>query len=461
MVNPNVIVATRPMFDGATQNSGAWADAFLRYVKYKKTGFTVIDLLASAAVRTEVERALDEFDPLFFYGSGHGMDDYFTGHNVETIFSVCDCDKLRGRSVYLFSCLTANELGPDIITKGAICYSGWMVMYTWVAPQFPDDDVELHYEKAFGTTTTIVPTLYVNGATWRFCNIAKYQFSKWWVEFWEGSTHGMASEIIKWISHDNIVEPDSMAYGNLDHRRTSEVHHTPVIYVIRNPTQTVDKPFRVAFFAACPQGCDLRGYTMRLVDEFGDLVCEAPLTRFENGVCRSEFVETTYSKIGRWLWKVKFNGDAQHISEEMGGNNSRVLQFLFREQDPQPWTRVFTMADAVGGTTDPAPGTQIIRDGDWAKFTAYPAEGYVFRGWILNGDVEKLWTNNPTGVLMIWHNHVEPVFLPEGVLHKLRIESNPLGIPVTIDGSVLGNTPLEVELIEGEHEISIPEEIET
>jgi hypothetical protein len=67
-----------------------------------------------------------------FYGVGHGDTGVFTGWGNQTIFYVCDCKELSGSIVYLLSCLTARELGEDIVRKGARAYAGYSEEFAWV-----------------------------------------------------------------------------------------------------------------------------------------------------------------------------------------------------------------------------------------------------------------------------------------------------------------------------------------
>lgn len=65
---------------------------------------------------------------------GHGDSDVVTGQN--------DCDLLRvgeynpaeinGKVIYAFSCLCAENLGPDLINHGAAAFLGWTDDYLWL-----------------------------------------------------------------------------------------------------------------------------------------------------------------------------------------------------------------------------------------------------------------------------------------------------------------------------------------
>lgn len=46
------------------------------------------------------------------------------------------------------------------------------------------------------------------------------------------------------------------------------------------------------------------------------------------------------------------------------------------------------------------------------------------------------------------------------VTHALRIESQPLSVPIMLNGASIGNTPVEAVVQEGAHEVTVPEEVE-
>jgi len=77
-----------------------------------------------------------------------------------------------------------------------------------------------------------------------------------------------------------------------------------------------------------------------------------------------------------------------------------------------------TIYAMTGGTTDPAPGSYSYPAGSIARVTAYPASGYRFDRWYLDGVTR---TENPIDVLMDQDHTLRPIFetippLPKGAL---------------------------------------------
>lgn len=96
----------------------------------------IVEMLTGPrASREGVLSALRRLDPALFIGMGHGKEDVFTGYGMKPIFRVCDTDALAGRIVYLFSCLTAKELGKDIVAKGAAAFIGYDREYAFMAAE--------------------------------------------------------------------------------------------------------------------------------------------------------------------------------------------------------------------------------------------------------------------------------------------------------------------------------------
>lgn len=491
MPNPDVIVFSRPDFDSSVIDGLWWLESVLDYCV--KRGITVVDLVGDLATKAEINQALQDYDPTCFIGVGHGSADLFTAQNREVVFETCNCDQLAGRAAFLQSCRTAVNLGPDIITKGGIVYAGYIVSYTWIVLS----DIEIPTrlcDRCYKTTQSLPSYLYVNNGRWDKCFAAKKALTELWIEFWETQDtqehpylpEEMAAEIIKWLRHDEIDEPDSAIYGDGSFRRKLEVTHIPVVQAICLPRVQIDKPFRIAIIVTCPEGCDLRGQKVQLIDEYGNIVTEKTLTRFHNGVCSTELFETTYAMPGRFLWTARFTGTATHPTSD-----SVPLHFVLLHPDYQEWDGYFgsggwsllTIPPVVGGRThlkfwDPPYNDVRLTDDTtihyWDQFQqveAIPDEGYKFVRWIIDGNPNKVeelakWVTydvyNPVLIChMRWHKHLKPIFLPEEE-YILNVSTEPaIRVPVKIDDVLIGETPLSTTISSGNHKISVPEEFET
>lgn len=314
MVNEKEIVITRPDFETATWYGSQWLKKAVD--DFTRLGLHVTDLAGDLAVKSEVEKAIDTYNPVYFTGVGHGNADVFTGQNYNKIFVTCDCQKLAGRDSYLLSCMTAQRLGGDIINKGGLSYQGYWISYTFVVERVEDEDID-NYDKAFCDTVCFSQFLYGRTATVADAFYLRKELARLWVKFWEKV--GGGSAVIKWITHDELAEgedKDSKLYGDKTRRRTEETWHRPAVMLIRKPRVKVNTPVTVAIAVACPQKCDLSGKTVQLIDHEGNVVAEKTLKLFQNGLYWTDFFTITFSNYGRFAYKAKFIGDETHPTEE-------------------------------------------------------------------------------------------------------------------------------------------------
>jgi hypothetical protein len=86
----------------------------------------ITELKGSDANPTAIDNAIDSGDPILVWGIGHGNVDVYTVECKTIYMRVCDARtaKMAGRVIHLNSCLTAQQLGPDLINKGALTYYG-------------------------------------------------------------------------------------------------------------------------------------------------------------------------------------------------------------------------------------------------------------------------------------------------------------------------------------------------
>lgn len=115
-----------PIFDLPTQSSSGF---IIRYILPRTLPPQLVAFLAR---RRPFELFAQNGD--FLLGVGHGDEDTYTGQNESVILDAGKYNpkEVNGKVVKLLSCLTAQQLGPDIIANGAACYMGYKDDYVWV-----------------------------------------------------------------------------------------------------------------------------------------------------------------------------------------------------------------------------------------------------------------------------------------------------------------------------------------
>jgi len=185
-------------------------NALNHILQHAQSKFNVRDLSGTNANQTPIYDALDEFDPKYFYGFGHGLSCKYTGDSEEEIFSCYNCDKLSERVVYLLSCLTAIGLGPEIIKKGALAYAGFNISWTWIADEDNDGNFKYQdpyndpYALCFYESANELWKAIIDGKT--FHDAVQQSRDKYdeWIDYWfyDKPQDPYSQECIKWLAHD-------------------------------------------------------------------------------------------------------------------------------------------------------------------------------------------------------------------------------------------------------------------
>jgi len=168
------ILVSRPDFEAATRWGQYWFNE--NVVKpAKEKGFNVIDLYKDQAKREIFHQKIDEENPTYISGVGHGNETTFTGQNYSVLLKKDDAEtekRVKGRHFHLLSCQTGAQLGPWMIEKGAVAYHGYKVTYYFIISSFPNK----YATPFFDSDTTIDRTL-IEGKTHKEAKeacIAKY-----------------------------------------------------------------------------------------------------------------------------------------------------------------------------------------------------------------------------------------------------------------------------------------------
>jgi len=141
--------------DQATMEAYKWREANV-YPYYASKGFKIVLISQSSAAK--LEAALDANAVTHITGCGHGNSNVYTGYNQATVLissNTALLKKLAGKQIHLLSCLTAQQLGPDMIKNGAAGYAGYYpsFYFTWKSTaRFFDADAEMDRAFAEGLT---------------------------------------------------------------------------------------------------------------------------------------------------------------------------------------------------------------------------------------------------------------------------------------------------------------------
>lgn len=94
---------------------------------FTQKGYTIIPLFGNDATRQKFAQCCLLPDVCFISAFGHGYDNLFTGQHGEVLWQTGSYDprEPQGKIVHLMSCLTARQLGPDLIDKGGRVYFGY------------------------------------------------------------------------------------------------------------------------------------------------------------------------------------------------------------------------------------------------------------------------------------------------------------------------------------------------
>lgn len=168
-------------------------------------GWDVTDLQAEQAVREQVFNTLEQEDPEYYYGFGHGASCVQVGDTEQEIFSCGNTQILNQRIIYFLSCLCGIGLGPDIIAKGGNAWAGYNIEWTWITEDGTDDDpyndryARGMYESANELWVAVIEHNSFSDAVQR-C-IDKYNE---WIDYWiyDNPEDPYSQEAIRWLAWD-------------------------------------------------------------------------------------------------------------------------------------------------------------------------------------------------------------------------------------------------------------------
>jgi len=201
MPRVGVAVCIRPDFEPAT----LMGNLFFKHVvdEWAGRGMEITDLNGDDAVRSKVLEALGAADAIFVTGVGHGNKSKYTGQNYDEIFWTCNCRELAARIVFLLSCVTAAELGPDAVNnKGCTCYIGYSETFGWIYSPPAGDPLVDPVAKGFYEPVLELIRKLMDGASTGDAFRASIDVWNRWIDYWSRSTDPNAPLILQWLIHD-------------------------------------------------------------------------------------------------------------------------------------------------------------------------------------------------------------------------------------------------------------------
>jgi hypothetical protein len=168
-------------------------------------GLTLIEAQKNEANKGPIWEILESSNPIFVNGVGHGSTTIYTGddeHNY--VFSIQECSILAGRVIYLNSCYTAVELGPESVSQGAIAYAGYKVAWAWFSDDLDADPYDVYHAEPFWRSSNEFPISLIRGYSVEESEqkcIAEYDR---WIEIYETErvSDPIAAEVIKFLISD-------------------------------------------------------------------------------------------------------------------------------------------------------------------------------------------------------------------------------------------------------------------
>jgi len=214
----------------------------------EKLGLNLVELKAKDAVKEPVWDAIIATDPVFVCGAGHGSPSTFTGDISDVsaaIFATSFCDILADRVVFLHSCLTAINLGPEAVNQGAITYIGYVVSWTWVSENPTVDPYGLPQAEGFYKAANELPIALVQGDMVAIAYNRSIAMYNYWINVWltERSTWPGAAEVVKWLLFDRdglavlgntsatIIAAGALTYMAVDIKPPAYVHSGDTITI--------------------------------------------------------------------------------------------------------------------------------------------------------------------------------------------------------------------------------------
>lgn len=136
------VLVTRPDFETAT-HWGQWHFLDKQIAEAKRQGLTCFDLYAEQDIKTIFAKTVDEQDPVFICGVGHGNPSCYTGQNYDILLdrSVEAYVRMKDRCGSFLSC-EWGQSAKQFVDMGCLGFFGYTVTYYFCISTYPNQVAE-------------------------------------------------------------------------------------------------------------------------------------------------------------------------------------------------------------------------------------------------------------------------------------------------------------------------------
>jgi len=182
-----------PVFDKATE----LITIFVKDIKDEldRKNWKYIYLTGMDASRANLKDAIDRNPIKLFFPCDHGDKDVLYGRSGEIAVSMVNAGLLEGTITSALACLSAAELGPEVIRKGGLAYIGYDEVYGF----YTTGDVPVD---GFKESAVKVDIELINENTTGDAHKASIKEYDKWIDYWDKSEDPYAGDYMTWLVWD-------------------------------------------------------------------------------------------------------------------------------------------------------------------------------------------------------------------------------------------------------------------
>jgi hypothetical protein len=223
MPRERVATVVRASFDDATTLGSMAIGSAVAQLRLR--GFVVDDLYGDRATKESTFRSIESLDPVLVIGLGHGKENIFTGQNKQVILKTCEYPEriVKGRIIYLVSCLTGASLGPDTVVKGATTFIGYKEEFIWIQERYVNPLNDRIGRSFFEPVYEIIVRL-ADGETTGSAFRASIDRWNYWINYWARQSDPVAPAVISLLIHDRDSQ---VLYGSTTAKAVAAPAYAP------------------------------------------------------------------------------------------------------------------------------------------------------------------------------------------------------------------------------------------